>query len=83
MDTNEQLLNKLIASIDECASTLANPKANRGELIAANDKVLGIVSTCNITLKSFSEDERKRFEVLYEKATNICGRTRRFASLLK
>lgn len=83
MDTNEQLLNRLTASIDECGNTLANPKSNRIELLAANDKVLGIVSTCNLSLKTFNDSERVRFEGLYEKATQICGRTRRFAALLK
>ena len=82
MDTSS-LINSLSDSIADCPITLANPMSKRGELIAANDKVLGLVSTCNLSLAKFSPEERKKFEELYEKATSICGRTRRLAAIVK
>ena len=83
MDTTEHILNRLTSAINECSATLANPKATKSDLINANDKVLGMVSTCNATLGQFTEEQRKDYASLYDKATTICQRTRRFAMLLK
>lgn len=80
---NAKLISSLAASILNCSATLANPMSRRGELIAANDKVLGLVSSCNLSLKNFTPEERKQFDELYEKATQVCGRTRRLAAIVK
>lgn len=80
---NTSLINSLTAAVTDCAITLANPMSKRGELIAANDKVLGLVSTCNLSLDRFTPEERKQFDTLYEKATHICQRTRRLAAIVK
>jgi hypothetical protein len=85
METNEQLLARLAQSIDDCANTLANPTSTRKTLMSANDKVLGIVSACNLLVqgRKFTDDETRQFHYQYDRSANICGRTRRFASLMK
>lgn len=82
-ETHEELMNRLKASIVECENTLSNPLSNRKQLIDANDKVLGLVSTCNFHIRTWDETQKREFHALYDNATAICGRTRRFAALLK
>jgi hypothetical protein len=83
MDTTEHIINRLTSVISECSATLANPMSTKADLINANDKVLGMVSTCNAMLGQFTEQQRKDYTSLYDKATTICHRTRRLAMLLK
>ena len=83
METTQSMLHGLTTAINQCSDQLADPTSTRKQLMDANDKVLGQVSVCNASLKDFSEDERKSFDNLYDKATSICVRTRKFASLLR
>jgi hypothetical protein len=85
MKTNEEILADLAKSIDECAAVLANPTASRKTLMDSSDKVLGLVSTCNILIQSrkFTDEDLKTFKVLYTSATNVSGKTIRFAGLMK
>ena len=85
MRTNEEILADLAKSIDDCASVLANPTASRRSLMDSSDKVLGLVSTCNILIqgRKFTDDDLKVFKVHYANATKISGRAIRFAGLMK
>jgi peroxiredoxin len=83
METNKQLIEKLLKAIVDCTDTLASPLSKKEELNAHHDKVLGLVSTCNVRLKDFSEEERLQFDNLYDKATTIASRTRKFILLMK
>ena len=83
METNDQLIDKLLAAITDCTTTLANPTSKKSDLLSAHDKVLGLVSSCNVAVNGFNAEQRLKYDNLYDKATAICHRTRRFASILK
>lgn len=74
---NTTHLDKLEDALEECW-LVVNSDQDRSELIAVNDKVLGLVSVCN-TIKDFTPSERLRFDSLYEEAIAACGKARRMA----
>lgn len=83
METHEQLFNKLLKSIDDCENVLTNPTSTRKSLKEYSERVFANIQICNNAHKNFSENERKRFDIIYDRAMNIAGRATRFAALMK